>query len=50
MIMVLTLSHFENQLHSSCHAHASSHAVNALFGAVRGSFGKEVEKATTLTL
>lgn len=45
MIMILTLSHFENQLHSSCYAHTSSHAINALFGAIRGSYRKEVEKA-----
>lgn len=47
LMMILTLSHFENQLHPSRHADASSHAVDSFFCTVRGSFGKEVEKKKT---
>lgn len=43
-VMILTLSHFENQLHPSCHADASSHAVNPFFCTIRGSFGKRLKK------
>lgn len=43
-VMILTLSHFENQLHPSCHADASSHAVNPFFCTVRGSFGKRLKE------
>lgn len=44
LMMILTLSHFENQLHPSRHADTSSHAVDPFFCTVRGSFGKEDEK------
>lgn len=44
VMMILTLSHFENQLHPSCHADASSHAVDSFFCTVRGSYGKRLGK------
>lgn len=44
VMMILTLSHFENQLHPSRHTNASSHAVDPFFCSVRGSFGKKMKK------
>lgn len=43
VMMILTLSHFENQLHPSRHTNASSHAVDPFFCSVRGSFGKKMK-------
>lgn len=44
VMMILTLSHFENQLHPSCHADASSHAVDSFFCTIRGSYGRRLKK------
>lgn len=43
VMMILTLSHFENQLHPSRHTNASSHAVDPFFCSIRGSFGKKMK-------
>lgn len=47
VMMILTLSHFENQLHPSCHADASSHAVDSFFCTIRGSYGRRLKKKKT---
>lgn len=44
VMMILTLSYFENQLHPSRHTNASSHAVDPFFCTVRGSFGQKMKK------